>query len=288
MDKEQIAKICHSINRAYCQSLGDISQPAWDNAPEWQKKSAIAGVEMHLANPDATPEQSHESWLAEKEADGWVYGDVKDAEAKTHPCVLPYADLPAEQKAKDYLFREVVHSLKGFLGTDKPERHEQPKFIPAPINNESLNNLPDQVPVQYIGRKPEFKDRHYGTKLVFSPGQMRVLPKETAKQFLKHPDMFRVQPKDDKAAKKTGKPAAESSKDDDTDELLQKAKDENNTKQEHEVNIMDLKDQINQMDSHESLQEIATRYHEHKLDKRKSIPNQRAEVIGLIDRFGVV
>jgi hypothetical protein len=80
-----IAKVAHAINAAFCLSLGDDSQPTWDDAPEWQQKSAIAGVEMHLAKPDATPEQSHESWLAQKVADGWVYGEVKDAEKKTHP-----------------------------------------------------------------------------------------------------------------------------------------------------------------------------------------------------------
>ena len=67
---------------------------------------------MHLANPDATPEQSHESWLEQKIADGWVYGAVKDPDAKTHPCCVPYEELPVEQKAKDYLFRAVVHALK--------------------------------------------------------------------------------------------------------------------------------------------------------------------------------
>ena len=56
-----IAMMCHAINAAYCQSLGDDSQPTWDDAPDWQRQSAIAGVEMHLANPDATPEQTHES-----------------------------------------------------------------------------------------------------------------------------------------------------------------------------------------------------------------------------------
>jgi hypothetical protein len=59
--KEQIAKIAHEINLAYCAALGDTSQPPWEEAPEWQKASALAGVEMHLANPLATPEQSHES-----------------------------------------------------------------------------------------------------------------------------------------------------------------------------------------------------------------------------------
>jgi hypothetical protein len=37
---DQVARVCHEANRAYCQTLGDNSQPAWDDAPEWQKDSA--------------------------------------------------------------------------------------------------------------------------------------------------------------------------------------------------------------------------------------------------------
>lgn len=113
-DKElTIARLCHEVNRAYCASLGDTSQPAWADAPQWQKDSAINGVRMHLANPDATPENSHESWLAEKKAAGWTWGPVKDAEKKEHPCFIEYHRLPSEQKAKDYLFRGVVHAMRG-------------------------------------------------------------------------------------------------------------------------------------------------------------------------------
>lgn len=107
----RIARVTHEVNRAYCQAIGDDSQPAWEDAPEWQQKSAVAGVVFHLENPDATPENSHESWLAEKARDGWTYGPEKNPEAKEHPCFRPYNELPVEQRAKDYLFRAVVHLL---------------------------------------------------------------------------------------------------------------------------------------------------------------------------------
>lgn len=112
MNVRKIAKVCHEVNRAYCQALGDDSQPSWDSAPEWQQSSALNGVQMHLDNPNATPENSHESWLAQKAAEGWKWGPIKDAEAKEHPCFCLYAELPAEQRAKDYLFRAVVHAMR--------------------------------------------------------------------------------------------------------------------------------------------------------------------------------
>jgi hypothetical protein len=111
MTNEEIARVAHEVNRAYCMSLGDNSQVAWDDAAEWQRFSAIKGVEFALANPEATPEQMHQSWLDQKLADGWTYGLEKDAEKKTHPCMVPYNELPQEQRSKDYLFRAVVRSL---------------------------------------------------------------------------------------------------------------------------------------------------------------------------------
>lgn len=109
---DHIASVCHGVNRAYCLALGDGSQPEWKDAPEWQKDSARKGVQFHLDNPDATPENSHEEWLKVKLADGWTYGEVKDVEKKTHPCFRPYRELPRDQRVKDYLFRAVVHALR--------------------------------------------------------------------------------------------------------------------------------------------------------------------------------
>lgn len=111
----EIAKIAHEINRAYCLALGDTSQLPWDQAPQWQKDSAVAGVEFHLDNPDASPSASHDNWLSKKTLDGWTFGSVKDEHAKTHPCMTEFEHLPVEQQAKDYLFRQVVHSLRGYL-----------------------------------------------------------------------------------------------------------------------------------------------------------------------------
>jgi hypothetical protein len=112
MNIEQIARIAHETNRAYCASINDHSQPAWDDAPTWQRDSAINGVKFHLdahaRGETPAPSASHDSWLEEKRAAGWAYGPVKDAEKKLHPCFVPYDELPVEQRIKDYLFGNVV------------------------------------------------------------------------------------------------------------------------------------------------------------------------------------
>lgn len=119
---EAIAQVCHAANQEYCRTLGDDSQPPWNDAPEWQKQSAIKGVEFHLehlrAGNTPPPSASHESWLQEKKDDGWKYGPVKDAEKKEHPCFIPYNGLPIAQRKKDYIFGSIV---KAFYDADMNE-----------------------------------------------------------------------------------------------------------------------------------------------------------------------
>ena len=110
MEATEIARVAHEVNRAYCQALGDNSQPTWADAPDWQKESAVNGVLFHSTSVGG-PEASHENWMAQKIADGWTYGPEKNPEKKEHPCMVPFADLPPEQQAKDFIFRAIVHAL---------------------------------------------------------------------------------------------------------------------------------------------------------------------------------
>lgn len=112
---ENIATLCHETNRAYCRLLGDDSQLSWEDAPDWQRISAIKGVQFHIAHSEATSAASHESWLEEKRADGWIYGPVKDPAKKEHPCFVPFTALPPEQQVKDAIFKSVVDATRRLL-----------------------------------------------------------------------------------------------------------------------------------------------------------------------------
>jgi hypothetical protein len=111
MTYNDIAKVCHEANRAFCEALGDMSQPPWESAPEWQKTSARNGVYLHVAKPNLGDSASHEAWMTEKQGEGWTWGPEKRPDIKQHPCMVPFDQLPREQQAKDALFRSIVKAL---------------------------------------------------------------------------------------------------------------------------------------------------------------------------------
>jgi hypothetical protein len=111
MNIEKVAQVCHGANLEYCRTIGDDSQRVWEEAEDWQRQSAIKGVEFALANPNAPASSQHDAWLADKERDGWKFGSVKDAVKKEHPCMVPYNDLPFEQRVKDHLFKAVIRAF---------------------------------------------------------------------------------------------------------------------------------------------------------------------------------
>lgn len=109
---KKIAIVCHEANKAWCEANGDESQKHWDEAEAWQKQSAIKGVEFKLNNPDAKHDAQHNAWMNDKINEGWVYGKEKNTSLKTHPCIVPFEELPIFQQQKDSLFCSIVEALK--------------------------------------------------------------------------------------------------------------------------------------------------------------------------------
>lgn len=109
----EIARIAHEANRGYCEALGDKTQLPWELAPKWQHDSAVDGVVFHIQNPNAGPSGSHENWMKHKLENGWKYSAIKDGREKTHPCLVPFSELPTTQQAKDHIFHAIVKACIG-------------------------------------------------------------------------------------------------------------------------------------------------------------------------------
>lgn len=43
----------------------------------------------------------HEVWSQNRINEGWIYGAVRDDVAKCHPCLVPYEELPENEKDYD-------------------------------------------------------------------------------------------------------------------------------------------------------------------------------------------
>lgn len=272
-----LAMCAHELNRAYCAAMGDVSQLPWADAPKWQQDSALMGVSMHLANPNATPEQSHESWLAQKTAEGWVYGEVKNATKKEHPCFLPYAELPASQKAKDYIFRAAVHSIRAAIAEVQANT---PVLEAAAVR--AID--PSLIGVTYIHRRDEWDDRNYGTGLTFVKGQTRYLPLEVALKLLRHQDLFEKH--QGEAVSEAGTVAIPAVDDGTAASLLQAGKEQAQLHAEQNA-LMDLHDSVNQMGKDELAQYAMTNFKQ-TLDKRQKLDVMRTQVNQFLDQFGAV
>lgn len=112
MNIEQIAAICHEVNRVICEADNDFSQNPWEETPGWARDSAIKGVIYALENPNATPEDQHIAWMSDKYRDGWQYGEIKDPDLKLHPCLVPYDQLPTMQRLKDKTFKAICNACR--------------------------------------------------------------------------------------------------------------------------------------------------------------------------------
>ena len=51
-----------------------------------------------------SPEELHGSWMQAYFANGWVYGEIRDTDARTHPDLVPYAQLGQLEQDKDSVF----------------------------------------------------------------------------------------------------------------------------------------------------------------------------------------
>ncbi len=67
----------------------------------------------------------HDLWRKAKEADGWVYGEQRDENKRTHPDLVSWDDLPEEEREKNLA---MVRQITGFACTNRiPNRsHGKP------------------------------------------------------------------------------------------------------------------------------------------------------------------
>jgi hypothetical protein len=110
---EIIARAVHEAIRAHQAALGDAEARPWATA-DWERDATREAVEFALENP--TPGAQHEAWCAMKRRSGWRFGETRDDEQRTHPSMVPFEKLSAEEQRKDAIVVAVSQALKGAFG----------------------------------------------------------------------------------------------------------------------------------------------------------------------------
>ena len=77
----------------------------WDEREQPFLDQFLKVIERQCGPERATsPRYLHGTWVEAYTKMGWVYGEVYDREAKTHPDMVPYADLGKLEQDKDAVF----------------------------------------------------------------------------------------------------------------------------------------------------------------------------------------
>ena len=63
-------------------------------------KEIVLPVELELL-VEQMSKNIHEVWADTRMKQGWTYGEQRNDELKTHPCLIPYEALPEEEKVYD-------------------------------------------------------------------------------------------------------------------------------------------------------------------------------------------
>ena len=142
LDPAILERIARAIHQAYRRTQAaslpedDASLRSWEALPETLKRSnrdqaahivekvRLIGCTLHprqdggrrfrfrRGEVDALAAIEHERWMAQRLADGWRPGPVRDVIAKTSPLFVPYAELLEPEKEKD---RQAVRNIPRLL-----------------------------------------------------------------------------------------------------------------------------------------------------------------------------
>ena len=86
-------------------AVGCGIEPLADRAP---KPFSFSTEELEVLS-----RMEHDRWWRDREADGWTFAPVKDAERKTSPHLVPWEELSEEIREYD---RDTVRGLPALLG----------------------------------------------------------------------------------------------------------------------------------------------------------------------------
>ena len=93
----------------------------WADREDAFRVQFLSVIERQCSSQRSTsPEELHGSWMQAYFEMGWVYGKKYDREAKTHPDLVPYAQLGQLERDKDAVFVALCEIARQWIYDDLP------------------------------------------------------------------------------------------------------------------------------------------------------------------------
>lgn len=115
--RERRAEFVYNAARlAATAALAPVIPVQWSEREQAFREQCLAVIERQCGSQRSTsPEELHGSWMQSYLTMGWVYGEVYDREKKTHPDLVPYAELGQLERDKDAVFIALCEIAKQFI-----------------------------------------------------------------------------------------------------------------------------------------------------------------------------
>jgi len=104
---DELAPVHQEDNRAAARRIPDVLALvglglATRREAKSRKKPSDEQITRSIeSNVERLAEAEHDGWAAQREKNGWRFGKERDDERKLHPLMVPYCDLPEQEKEKD-------------------------------------------------------------------------------------------------------------------------------------------------------------------------------------------
>ena len=94
----------------------------WDEREEPFKKQFRNVIKQQCGGRRSrSPEELHGNWMQSYFAMGWVYGPEYDQKNKTHPDLVPYADLNQLERDKNAVFVALCEIARQWIRNDEKQ-----------------------------------------------------------------------------------------------------------------------------------------------------------------------
>lgn len=80
---------------------GDVDLTRMSYTPKPIDVSSVVLPPELVLLTERLSENAHENWAATRLSQGWIFGPERDDKLKTHPCLIPYGELPEHEKDLD-------------------------------------------------------------------------------------------------------------------------------------------------------------------------------------------